>query len=73
MNEAGQSPRDNRLPIGGKPRSNQGQDGDMRRASGAKVSSTERHSPRMNLRRSTRVGAWNVMFVGSEVSDKRTG
>ena len=43
----------------------------MRRASGAKLSSTERLSPRLNLRRSTRVGAWNVMSL-SEVRDKRT-
>ena len=44
MKEAGQSPRDPRLPIGGKPRSNSGQGGGMRRPSGAKVSSTERVS-----------------------------
>ena len=43
----------------------------MRPASGAEVSSTERLSPRLNLRRSTRVGAWNVMSL-SEVRDKRT-
>ena len=54
----------------GEPRSNPGQDGGMRRASGADVSSTERLSPRLNLRRSTRVGAWNVMSL-SEVRDKR--
>ena len=44
----------------------------MRRSSGAEVSSTKRLSPRLNLRRSTRVGAWNVMSL-SEVRDKRTG
>ena len=44
----------------------------MRRLSGAEVSYTKRLSPRLNLRRSTRVGAWNVMFM-SEVRDKRTG
>ena len=38
----------------------------------AKVSSNERLSPRLNLSRSTRVGAWNVMSQ-SEVHDKRTG
>ena len=72
MKEAGQSPRDTRLPIGGKPRSNPGQDDGMRRASGAEVSSTERLSPRLNLRRSIRLGAWNVISL-SEVRDKRTG
>ena len=72
MKEAGQSPRDTRLPIGGKPRSNPGQDGGMRRASGGEVPSTKRLSPRLNLRQSTRVGAWNVMSL-SEVRDNRTG
>ena len=43
----------------------------MRRASGAEVSSTERLS-RLNLRQSTRVGAWNVLSL-SDVGDKRTG
>ena len=61
-----------RHPTEGKPRSNPGRGGSMRRASGAEVSSTERLSPRLNLRRSTRVGAWNVMSL-SEVRDKRTG
>ena len=72
MNEAGQSPRDSHLPIEGKPRSNPRQVGGMRRASGANVPSTVRLSPRLNQRRSTRVGAWNVMSL-SEVRDKRTG
>ena len=44
----------------------------MRRVSVAKLSSTERQSPRLNLRQSTRVGVWNVMSI-SEVRDKRTG
>ena len=44
----------------------------MRRGSGAEVSSTKCLSPRLNLRRSTRVGAWNVMSL-SEVRSKRTG
>ena len=61
MKEAGQSPRDLRLPIGWKRRSNPGQHGGMRHASCAEVSSTEHLSPRLNLRRSTRVDAWNVM------------
>ena len=55
----------------GEPRSDPGQGGGMRRASGAKVSSIERLSPRLNLRRSTRMGAWNVMSL-SEVRDKST-
>ena len=49
MKEARQSPRDTRLPIGGKLRINAGQDVGMRRASGAEVSSAERLSPRLNL------------------------
>ena len=70
MKEAGQSPwSPPRLLIGRKPRSNPVQGGDMRRASGAEVSSTECLSPRLNLRRSTQVGAWNVMSL-SEVRDK---
>ena len=44
----------------------------MRLTSDDEVSSTKRLSPRLNLRRSTRVGAWNVMSL-SEVRDKRTG
>ena len=72
MKEAGQSHRDPRLPIGEKPRSNPGHGGGMRRASGGEVASTERLSPRRRLRRSTWVGAWNVMYL-SEVRDKRTG
>ena len=43
----------------------------MRRASNAEVSN-ELLFPRLNLRRSTRVGAWNVMSL-SEVRGKRTG
>ena len=47
----------------------------MRCASGADVSATERLSPRLNLRRSTRAGAWNVNDLPqvSEVRDERTG
>ena len=41
----------------------------MPRASGAKVSSTERLSPRLNLRRSTRMGAWDLMSL-SEVGNE---
>ena len=37
MKEAGQRPRDPRLPIWGKPRSNPDQGGGMRRVSGAEV------------------------------------
>ena len=44
----------------------------MRRASDENMSSTVHLSPRLNLRRTTRVGAWNVMSL-SEVRDKRTG
>ena len=44
MEEARQSPCDPRLPIGGKPWSNPRQGDGMRRASDAKVSSTERVS-----------------------------
>ena len=54
MKEAEQSPRDPRLLIGGKPRSNPGQGDGMRRSRGAEVSSTKRLS-RLNLRRSTGV------------------
>ena len=72
MKEAVQSPRDPRLPIGEKPRNNPGQDGGMRRPSDAKLLSNERLFPRLNLRRSTGVGAWNVMSL-YEVRDKRTG
>ena len=43
----------------------------MLRASGADVSSIEYLCPRLNLRRSTRVGAWNVM-LSSEVRDELT-
>ena len=68
----GQSTRDTRLPtVGGRERSNPGQGCGMSRASGAEVSSRERLSPRLNLRGSTRVGAWNVMFL-SEVRDECT-
>ena len=45
-----------------KPRSNGGQGAGTRRASGAEVASTEQLSLRLHLRRSTRKGAWNVMF-----------
>ena len=48
------------------------QGGGVRCHSGAEVSPTERLSPRLNLRRSTRSGAWNVMSL-SEVRYKRTG
>ena len=44
----------------------------MHHASGAEVSATERMFTRLNLRRSTPVGAWNVMVL-SEVRDKSTG
>ena len=44
----------------------------MGHASGAEVSTTEHLSSRLNLRRSTRVGTWNVMSL-SEVPGKRTG
>ena len=67
MEEAGQILRDPRLPIGEKKLSNPGRDGGIRRANCAEVqNSTERLSPRLHLRGSTRVGAWNVMFL-SEV------
>ena len=72
MEEAGPSPRGPRLSIGKKPWSNPDQDGGMRRTSGAEVSSTERLSLRLNLRRLTRVGTWKVKSL-SEVRDKRTG
>ena len=49
----------------------QGQTGGMRRASDAEVSSTERLSPRLYLRRSSRVGAWNAMSLSDEVRDER--
>ena len=71
MKEAEQSTRDSRLSTGGKSRSNPCQGGGMRRASGAEASYTERRFPRLKLRRSTRVGAWNVMSL-SEVRDKHT-
>ena len=69
---AGQSTRDTRLPIGGKQRINPGQGGGVRRVSDAEVSSTECMSPRLNLRRSTRVCACKVMSL-FKVRDKRIG
>ena len=63
----GAKPSGPRLSIGGKPWSNQGQGGGR----GAEVSSTERLSPRLNVRPSTRLSAWNVMSL-SEVRDNRT-
>ena len=49
MKKEGQGPRDTRLPMGGKPRSNPCQGVGMRRASGAEASSTERLSPQLYL------------------------
>ena len=48
--------------IGGKPRGNlSGSDCGSVCQGGAEVSSTRRLSPRVNLRRSLRVDAWNVL------------
>ena len=48
--------------IGGKPRGNiAGSDCGRVCRSGAEVSSTRQQSPWVNLRRSLRVGAWNVL------------
>ena len=66
-----QSHRDARLPIAVKLRSNPGQGHGMRSSSGAVVSFTERLPPRLNLRRSTRVGAPNEVSL-SEERDERT-
>ena len=71
MKEAQQSLRDPRLLIVGN-QGNPRQGGGMRRASAAEVSSTERLSPRLNLRRSTQVGASNVISL-SVVYGKHTG
>ena len=70
--KAGQNPQNPRSPIAERPRSNPSQGAGMYRASGAEVSPTERQSSRLNIRRSTSVGASIVMSV-SEVRDKRTG
>ena len=50
--------------IGGKPRGNlPGSDCGSVRRGGAEVSSTRKRSPWVNLRRSLRVGAWNVVSL----------
>ena len=61
----GQSLRDPQsLMIGGKPRGNiPGSDCERVCRSGAEVSSTRRRSPWVTLRRSLRVGAWNVLSL----------
>ena len=63
MTGLGQSLRDpESLMIGGKPRGNlPGSDCGRVCRVGAEVSSTRRQSPWVNLRRSLRVGAWNVL------------
>ncbi len=63
MTGLGQSLRDPQsLMIGGKPRGNiPGSDCGRVCRSGAEVTSTRRRSPWVNLRRSLRVGAWNVL------------
>ena len=62
MKAAGQSPRDPRRPIGGKPRSSQGRFL-VERCGGAKATSNPGTPPRLNLRRPIRVGAWNVLTL----------
>ena len=50
--------------IGGKPRGNlPGSDCGRVCRGGAEVSSTRRRSPWVNMRRSLRVGAWNVLSL----------
>ena len=63
MTGLGQSLRDPQsLMIGGKARGNiPGSDCGRVCRNGAEVSSTRRRSPWVNLRRSLRVGAWNVL------------
>ena len=63
MTGLGQSLRDPQsLMIGGKPRGNiPVSDCGRVCRSGTEVSSTRRRSPWVNLRRSLRVGAWNVL------------
>ena len=65
MTGLGQSLRDPQsLMIGGKPRGNiPGSDCGRVCRSGAEVSSTRRRCPWVNLRRSLRVGAWNVLSL----------
>ena len=65
MTGLGQSLRDPQsLMKGGKPRGNiPGSDCGRVCLSGAEVSSTRRRSPWVNLRRSLRVGAGNVLFL----------
>ena len=65
MTGLGQSLRDRQsLMIEGKPRGNSpGSDCGRVCGSGAEVSSTRRQSPWVNLRRSLRVGAWNVLSL----------
>ena len=65
MTGLGQSLRDPQsLMIGGKPRGNiPGSDCGRVCRSGAEVSSTRRRSPWINLRRSCRVSAWNVLSI----------
>ena len=62
MKAAGKSPRDPRRPIGGNTRSPQVGVGGVRRY-GAKETSPGPGNPRLNLRRSVRVGAWNVLSL----------
>ena len=70
MHEGGEAkPWDHVSVTGGKSRSNPGQGDVMRRASGVVVRQTC-VCPRLKLKRSTRVGASNIMSL-SEVRDKR--
>ena len=64
MKTAGQSLRDPRRRIRRKPRSKQvGLGVGVSRAGGAEASSTCPLLPRLNLRQSVRVGAWNVLSL----------
>ena len=66
---SGSEPSGNAPSTGGIPQSNPNQGGRMRRVSGAEMSSAKRPH-RVNLRRTTRVGTWNVMI--EVVRDMRT-
>ena len=68
MMEEGQSPRDSRLPIGGNHGATQVREVVVRAVQMCRPPSV----CLLNLGRSTRFGAWKVMFV-SEVRDKPTG
>ena len=56
------------LPIGGRAESRPalGQGGGEQRRGGAEVSGTRRHRVAVDLRRVTRVGAWNILSLSND-------